>query len=132
MSKSFGNSIFLKDSPEVIRQKIQPMKTDIRRKRRSDPGEPEDCPAFTLHKAFVAEDKRKEIAEGCRTAGIGCLECKNVVIEELIHTLAPFRKKREEFINNPNRVWNLLEMGNTKARTVAEQTMTEVRAALGF
>jgi tryptophanyl-tRNA synthetase len=132
MSKSFGNSIFLKDPPEVIRKKIQPMMTDIRRKRRTDPGEPEDCPAFTLHKAFVAEAKREEIAEGCRTAGIGCLECKNIVIEELIQTLTPFWEKRETFIKNPDRVWDLLEKGNTKARTVAEQTMQEIRTALGF
>jgi tryptophanyl-tRNA synthetase len=132
MSKSFGNSIFLKDPPEVIRKKIQPMMTDIRRKRRTDPGEPENCPAFTLHKAFVAEAKREEIAEGCRTAGIGCLECKNIVIEELIQTLTPFWEKRETFIKNPDRVWDLLEKGNTKARTVAEQTMQEIRTALGF
>jgi tryptophanyl-tRNA synthetase len=132
MSKSFGNSIFLKDPPEVIQQKIQPMMTDIRRKRRTDPGEPEDCPAFTLHKAFVDEDKRREIAEGCRTAGIGCLECKNIVIEELIQTLTPFWKKRQTLINDPDRVWDILEKGNTKARTVAEQTMEEVRIALGF
>ncbi len=132
MSKSFGNSIFLKDPPEVIRQKIQPMMTDIRRKRRTDPGEPEDCPAFTLHKAFVDEDKRREIAEGCRTAGIGCLECKNIVIEELIQILTPFWKKRQTFINDPDRVWDLLEKGNTKARTVAELTMEEVRTTLGF
>lgn len=132
MSKSFGNSIFLKDPPEVIRKKIQPMMTDVRRKRRADPGEPEDCPAFTLHKAFVAEDERRKIEEGCRTAGIGCLECKNIVIEELIQTLTPFWEKRQTFINDPDRVWDLLEKGNTKARTVAEKTMEEVRTALGF
>jgi tryptophanyl-tRNA synthetase len=132
MSKSFGNSIFLKDPPEVIRKKIQPMKTDVRRKRRTDPGDPEDCPAFTLHKAFIPEEQRSEIAEGCRSAGIGCLECKNIVIEELIRTLTPFWEKRKTFIQNPDRVWELLEKGNTKARAVAEQTMEEIRTALGF
>jgi len=132
MSKSFGNSIFLKDSPEILRKKIQPMITDIRRKRRTDPGEPEDCPAFTLHKAFVAEEQRHAIEEGCRTAGIGCLECKNIVIEKLIQILTPFWEKRKHFIENPDMVWDVLEKGNTKARKVAQRTMEEVRTALGF
>ena len=132
MSKSFGNSIFLKDPPEVIRKKIQPMKTDVRRKRRTDPGEPEDCPAFTLHKAFIDKEQREEIAKGCRSAGIGCLECKNVVIDELIRILTPFWEKRKVFTHDPARVWELLEQGNTKAREVAQQTMEEVRNALGF
>lgn len=132
MSKSFGNSIYLKDPPEVIRAKIQPMKTDIRRKRRTDPGEPEDCPAFTLHKAFVPEEERKKLAQECRTAGIGCLECKNIVIEQLIQILTPFWEKRKSFVNNPDLVCAILEKGNTKARKVAQQTMREVRAALGF
>ncbi|MGD9346513.1 MAG: tryptophan--tRNA ligase [Candidatus Aminicenantes bacterium] len=132
MSKSFGNSIFLKDPPETIRKKIQPMITDVRRKRRTDPGEPEDCPAFTLHKAFVAEEQRRAIEEGCRTAGIGCLECKNIVIEKLIQILTPFWERRQRFIENPDIVWDVLEKGNTKARKVARQTMEEVRTALGF
>jgi len=76
MSKSYGNAIYLKDSPETIKKKISPMVTDTRRKRRTDPGEPDDCPVFTLHKAFVPEAKRQELAAGCRTASIGCLECK--------------------------------------------------------
>ena len=90
MSKSFGNSIYLKDPPEIIRKKIQPMMTDVRRKRRTDPGEPDDCPAFTLHKAFLPEEQREELAGGCRTAGIGCLDCKNVIIDKLIELLTPF------------------------------------------
>jgi len=132
MSKSFGNSIYLKDSPEVIRAKIQPMKTDVRRKRRTDPGEPEDCPAFTLHKAFVDEEQREKIAQGCRTAGIGCLECKNIVIEKLIQILTPFWEKRKTFADNPDMVLDILERGNTEAREVAQKTMKEVRIALGF
>jgi len=132
MSKSFGNSILLKDSPEVIRQKISPMITDTRRKRRTDPGEPDDCPVFTLHKAFVEKGKREELAKGCRTAGIGCLECKNVVIESLIELLAPFREKRSHFEKNPKLIWDILEEGNTKARRVAQKTMEEVRSAIGL
>ena len=132
MSNSYGNAIFLNDSPEVIRQKISTMMTDTRRKRKTDPGVPEDCPAFTLHKAFVAKEKRDELARGCRTAGIGCLECKNVVIECLLNLLAPYRERRSKFKKNPHLVWEILEEGNKKARQVAQKTMEEVRAAIGF
>jgi len=132
MSKSFGNAINLKDSREVIRHKISTMMTDIRRKRRSDPGVPEECPVFTLHKAFVAKEKREELAEGCRTAGIGCLECKNVVIDSIIQILNPFWEKRRVLESNPKLVWEILEEGNKKARFVAQKTMEEVRSALGF
>ena len=89
MSNSLHNAIYLSDPPEEIRAKIAPMVTDTRRKRRTDPGVPDDCPVFTLHKAFVEKEKREELAQGCRTACIGCLECKNVVIDKLIETLAP-------------------------------------------
>ncbi len=132
MSKSFGNAILLKDSPEVIRQKISTMMTDVRRKRRTDPGVPEDCPVFTLHKAFVTTKQREELAQGCRTAGIGCLECKNVVIESLLNLLTPYREKRDEFEKKPQLVWEILEEGNDKARLVAQKTMEEVRSAVGL
>ena len=132
MSKSFGNSIYLKDPPEIIRKKIQPMITDVRRKRRTDPGDPEDCPAFTLHKAFLPEDQREELAGGCRTAGIGCLECKNVVIDRLIELLGPFREKRKTFEANPDSVWSILEEGRRKAEATAQKTMEEVRKAIGL
>jgi tryptophanyl-tRNA synthetase len=132
MSKSFGNAIFMKDPPEVIRQKILPMVTDTRRMRRTDPGEPNDCPVFTLHRAFVGKEKQEEIARGCRTAGIGCLECKAVVIESLIEELAPCRERRAKFEKNPGLVWDILEEGNAKARRAAGETMAEVRTALGF
>jgi tryptophanyl-tRNA synthetase len=132
MSKSYGNAIFLKDSPDLIRQKISTMKTDVRRKRRTDPGVPEDCPVFTLHRAFVPKKKREELAQGCRTAGIGCLECKNVVIEILIDLLSSYREKRVRFEKNPYLVWEILEEGNSKARRVAQKTMEEVRSAIGL
>jgi tryptophanyl-tRNA synthetase len=132
MSKSYGNAIFLQDSPQTMRQKIETMMTDIRRKRRTDAGEPEDCPAFTLHKAFVSHEKREELAQGCRTASIGCLECKNVVIERLEEILSPYREKRKSFEKNPRLVWEILEEGNGRARVAAQKTMEEVRARLGF
>lgn len=132
MSKSYGNAIYLKDPPEDLRNKISTMMTDTKRRRRTDPGEPEDCPVFTLHKAFVEEAKRLELAQGCRTAGIGCLECKEVLIQSLIRLLTPFWKKRKEFEKNPQLVWEILDEGNRKARQQAQKTMADVRQAIGL
>jgi len=132
MSKSFNNAIYLKDPPEVIREKIAPMVTDTRRKRRSDPGEPDDCPVFTLHRAFVEKERREELAAECRRAGIGCLECKNVVIESLIQLLTPYWEKRALYEKNPAQVWAILAEGNGRARRAAQETMEAVRAAVGF
>ncbi|MGB7296490.1 MAG: tryptophan--tRNA ligase [Candidatus Aminicenantales bacterium] len=132
MSKSFGNAIYLKDSPEIIKEKIAPMVTDTRRKRRSDPGEPNDCPVFTLHRAFVEKGRRDELAAECRRAGIGCLECKNVVIDSLIRILTPYWEKRALYEKNPGRVWAILDEGNARARRAAQKTMEAVRDAVGF
>lgn len=132
MSKSYGNAIYLKDPPDLIRKKISTMKTDTRRKRKTDPGVPEECPVFTLHKAFVPSQKRNHLAQSCRTAQIGCLECKKVVIETLVHILTPFWKTRRQLEQNPSQVWKILEKGNQKARITAQKTMEEVRSAIGF
>lgn len=132
MSKSYGNALFLKDSPDLIRQKIATMKTDTRRKRKSDPGNPDDCPVFTLHKAFVEKNKREELAQGCRTAGIGCLDCKKVVIERICQILSPYWERRKKFEKKPKLVWDILEEGNQKARKEAQKTMEEVRDAIGI
>jgi tryptophanyl-tRNA synthetase len=132
MSKSFGNAIYLKDTPEVIREKISTMVTDTKRKRRSDPGEPADCPVFTLHTAFVEAWKREELARECRRAGIGCLECKGVVIDRLVQLLTPYWEKRQKLEKSPDEVWAILEDGNDRARRAAQKTMAEVRRAIGF
>jgi len=132
MSKSFGNAIYLKDRPEVIRAKIAPMVTDTRRRRRSDPGEPNDCPVFTLHNAFIEKGKRQELAEACRTAGIGCLDCKNVVIETLIDLFGPYRERRTKLEADPDFVWGVIKEGNARARKAARKTMAAVRDAIGM
>lgn len=132
MSKSYGNAIYLKDTAETIRQKIMPMITDTRRVRRTDPGEPDDCPVFTLHKAFVPKDKQEEIAAGCRTAGIGCRDCKAVVLEHLFRFLEPVWERRRRFEEHPEKIGEILEAGNIRARTTAQAVMAEVRDALGF
>jgi tryptophanyl-tRNA synthetase len=132
MSKSFGNAIEIKDPPDVIRRKIMPMVTDTRRMRRTDPGEPNDCPVFTLHKAFVPKTVQEEIAVGCRTAGIGCLDCKKTVLDHMLAELAPISERRRAFESDPDRVWAILEDGAARAREAARRTMDEVHAALGF
>jgi tryptophanyl-tRNA synthetase len=132
MSKSYGNAIYLKDGPDVLKRKILPMVTDTRRMRRTDPGEPDDCPVFTLHLAFVPKDKQDEVARGCRTAGIGCRDCKAVVIEHLIRILEPIWEKRARFEQTPKLIWDILEEGDSKARAAAQATMAVVREALGF
>jgi len=132
MSKSYGNAIYLKDDAETIRQKIMPMVTDTRRVRRSDPGEPNDCPVFTLHRAFVPKEKQDEIAGGCRTAGIGCRDCKAVLLEYLFRFLEPVWERRRRFEEHPEKIWEIFEAGNVRARQAAQATMVDVRNALGF
>jgi tryptophanyl-tRNA synthetase len=130
MSKSYGNAIFLSESEKETERKILPMTTDTARVRRTDPGDPEKCPVFTLHRVYTPEAERAEQDRGCRTAAIGCVDCKRVLIGHLNRFLAPLRRRREEFSADPDRVWRLLDEGTERAREVARGTMAEVRAVL--
>ena len=130
MSKSYGNAVYLKDPPEVIREKIKPMVTDPARKRRADPGTPEICPVFDLHKAFSPRDSQAWAAEGCRTAGIGCLDCKGRLIDHLLHRLEEIHERRPRFASHPDDVWDILKEGSKRARETARATMEEVRSAM--
>ncbi|HEV8642535.1 MAG TPA: tryptophan--tRNA ligase [Methylomirabilota bacterium] len=130
MSKSYGNAIYLSDSAETIRQKVRPMVTDPARKRRSDPGNPEICPVFDLHKIFTPADDREYCATGCRTAGIGCLDCKDVLLKHLEPALAPIRERRQGFAEKPDMIADILREGSARARRVAQSTMEEVRRAV--
>jgi tryptophanyl-tRNA synthetase len=130
MSKSYGNAIYLKDDPETIREKLRPMITDPARKRRSDPGNPEICPVFDLHKAFSPPDVREWAAQGCHSAGIGCLDCKAKLADHLIAKIAPVHERRQQLAKRPDTVWKILVEGSKQARQVAEATMDEVRAAM--
>jgi tryptophanyl-tRNA synthetase len=130
MSKSYGNAVFLKDPPEVVREKIRTMVTDPARKRRADPGTPEICPVFDLHKAFSPKDTQEWAAEGCRTAGIGCLDCKGKLLDHLLHRLEGIHARRPEFAARPDTVWDILQAGSRRAREVARATMDEVRSAM--
>jgi tryptophanyl-tRNA synthetase len=125
MSKSYGNAIYLCDPATAVDEKIRPMVTDVRRKRRSDPGVPEDCPVFALHKAYSKTDEIAEVAAGCRTAGIGCLDCKKILIANVNDFLEPFRQRRSKYENMS--VNDILEPGNLRAAERARQTVAQVR-----
>jgi len=130
MSKSYGNAIQLSDPSDVIRQKIRPMVTDPARTRRSDPGNPDICPVFDLHKIFTPDADRQMVATGCRTAGIGCLDCKDVLLKHMLPPLEKIRERRQAFAEKPDVVKDVLMEGSRRARVVAQQTMAEVRAAV--
>ncbi len=130
MSKSYGNAVFLKDPPEVVRQKIKPMVTDPARKRRTDPGNPDICPVFDLHKAFSPKESQEWAAQGCRTAGIGCLDCKGRLLDHLLQRLEGIHARRPEFAARPDTVWDILQAGSHRAREVARATMEQVRSAM--
>jgi tryptophanyl-tRNA synthetase len=130
MSKSYGNAIYLKDDPEAVRQKLRPMVTDPARKRRTDPGDPDRCPVFDLHRAFSPLPTREWAAAGCRTAGIGCLDCKAKLGEHVLERLAGVHARRPEFARRPDSVWDVLLEGSKKAREVAEATLEDVRGAM--
>lgn len=132
MSKSYGNAVFLSDTPEAIDQKLSRMMTDPARVRRTDPGEPEKCPTFQLHKIYCTEDEIRYVSHGCRTAGIGCLECKKVMIKHVIDDLAPFREKRAQLESKPGEVEEVLEAGSQAAQKIAAATMDEVRETVGL
>jgi tryptophanyl-tRNA synthetase len=130
MSKSYGNAIYLKDDPEAVRQKLRPMLTDPARKRRTDPGNPDICPVFDLHKAFSSKDTQDWAAAGCRSAGIGCLDCKGKLTEHMLERLAPLSARRREWEKRPDDVWQILVEGSRQARATAQATMDEVRGAM--
>ena len=130
MSKSYGNAIYLKDDPETLKQKLRPMVTDPARKRRTDPGDPDECPVFDLHRAFSPVATREWAAAGCRSAGIGCLDCKAKLAEHMLERLAGVHARRPEFARRPDTVWDTLLEGSKKAREVAEATMEDVRGAM--
>jgi tryptophanyl-tRNA synthetase len=106
------------------------MVTDPARKRRTDPGTPEKCPVFDLHKAFSTPETQAWAAEGCRTAGIGCLDCKSKLADHLVARLLPLHEKRRDYAAHPDTVWDVLREGGKRARTAAEATMQSVRAAV--
>jgi tryptophanyl-tRNA synthetase len=130
MSKSYGNALFLTDSREVVSRKLAGYMTDPARQRRTDPGNPKACPVFDLHKVFSMPEDTERIDRECRTAEIGCVDCKKIAADHLSNFLAPIQERRKTYEQSPQKVWEVLEDGTRKARAVAQATMAEVRAAV--
>jgi tryptophanyl-tRNA synthetase len=130
MSKSYGNAIFLSESAEETNKKIMSMVTDVQRPRRTDPGEPDRCVAFTLHRLYTPEEERARIVKECRGAEIGCVDCKKILAKNVVNELAPFRARRSELAAQAELVDQLLAEGNLRASSEAARTMEEVRTAI--
>ncbi|MBV9572749.1 MAG: tryptophan--tRNA ligase [Acidobacteriales bacterium] len=132
MSKSYGNTILLTDPEPAVRQKLKTMVTDPARVRRTDPGEPDVCPVGDLHKIFSDGDTMLRVYEGCRSAGIGCIECKGWAADALVSILSPMQERRKKYEDNPRLAWDILEAGSARARKIASSTMDHVRQAMGM
>jgi len=132
MSKSYGNAILLSEPEAEIRRKLKTMVTDPARVRRTDPGNPQVCPVYSLHKIYSPSEKIAEVEVGCTTAGIGCIQCKSWVADNLITQIRPLQERRAKYEQNPRQVWDMLEAGSERARKVAEATMDDVRKAMHF
>ena len=132
MSKSYGNTIMLTDPEPAVRQKLKTMVTDPARVRRSDPGNPDVCPVGDLHKIFSDKATIAKVDQGCRSAGIGCIECKSWAADGLVRLLNPMQERRKKFEENPRLAWDILEAGSERARKSAGETMDTVRAAMGM
>jgi len=132
MSKSYGNTVLLTDPEPVVRQKLKTMVTDPARVRRSDKGNPDVCPVGDLHKIFSSEETMAKVNEGCRSAGIGCIECKGWAADALVQLLSPMQERRRKFEENPRLAWDILEEGTKRASQAAAETMKDVRAAMGM
>ena len=130
MAKSYGNAIWLSDPPDEIRKKALNMMTDPQRVRRTDPGRPEVCPVFAYHKLFSPPDVIAWSDQGCRTAGIGCVDCKKAMADQLIRWIEPIQARRKEFEAHPEQVWDILDAGSDVARKAAKRTMKRVRNAI--
>jgi tryptophanyl-tRNA synthetase len=132
MSKTYNNCIYLSDTPDEVTKKIKTMVTDPARVRRTDPGTPELSPVFHLHKIFSSQDEQEEIVNGCTAAGIGCIDCKKILIKNIFKVLEPIWEKREHYLKQPGLIDDVIEQGTHKARQKAQHTMEEVVKAMGL
>jgi tryptophanyl-tRNA synthetase len=132
MSKSYGNTIALREDPAEVEKKLRTMPTDPARVRRTDPGDPEKCPVWQLHQVYSDDDTREWVQNGCRSAGIGCVECKGPVIEGVLAELKPIRERAQEYLDDPGAVRSVIAEGCEAARDIAEETLDEVKKAMGL
>jgi len=130
MAKSYNNAIWLSDPPDEIREKVRNMMTDPQRVRRTDPGRPEVCPVFAYHKLFSLPETIAKVDRDCRTAAIGCVDCKKLMMENLVTWIEPVQTRRREFEAHPEQVWDILDAGSKKAHAAAKRTMKRVRNAI--
>jgi tryptophanyl-tRNA synthetase len=130
MSKSYDNAVMLTDPELVVRQKLKTMVTDPARVRRTDRGNPDVCPVGDLHKIFSSPETKAKVNEGCRSAGIGCIECKSWVADAIVKILNPMQERRKKYEDKPRLAWDILEAGSARAREIADATMDEVRKAM--
>jgi tryptophanyl-tRNA synthetase len=132
MSKSYGNAIAMRETPAEVERKVRRMPTDPQRVRRTDVGDPARCPVWQFHQVYSDEPTREWVVSGCTTAGIGCLDCKQPVIDAIVREQQPWHERAEAYLTNPKQVQWIVEVGTERARTVARQTMREVRDAMGI
>jgi tryptophanyl-tRNA synthetase len=130
MSKSYGNFLLLSEPEASLRQKVKTMVTDPARVRRTDPGNPDVCPVGDLHKIFSDKETLAKVDVGCRTAGIGCIECKSWVADNIVTVLKPMQERRKKYEDNPRLAWDILENGSARAEKIAEGTMVQARDAM--
>jgi tryptophanyl-tRNA synthetase len=132
MSKSYGNSVDLTDDPRTVFDKLSRMVTDVRRQRRTDPGDPKDCPAFRLHEIYCTAEERAELEAGCKTAAIGCLDCKKVMIRRVVEELEPIRLRRLQLDERPGLAAEVLTEGGKRAQGHAAETLSQAKRAMGL
>jgi tryptophanyl-tRNA synthetase len=132
MSKSYGNALLMREEPKVLTDKVRRMMTDPARVRRSDPGEPERCPVWSLHQIYTTPEVRDWAANGCRTAGIGCLECKQPVIDAMLREQQVWRDRAQPYLDDPSLLRSIVADGCDRARHAAQETMRDVREAMGL
>src|SRR5262245_3364741 len=132
MSKSYGNAVLMREEPKVLTEKIRRMPTDPARVRRSDPGNPEKCPVWQLHQVYTSAETHEWVVKGCTTAGIGCLDCKQPVIDAMIKEQEPWRERAQPYLDDPSLLRSIVADGCDRARHVAAETMRDVRDAMGL
>ena len=132
MSKSYNNTISLREDPELVKQKINKMPTDPARIKLTDPGDPNKCPVFQMHKIYSSEDTSNWVTDGCKNAKIGCIDCKKPIVDSIISELRPIQEEIAKYQSNPNLIQEIIFEGSERARSVAKATMEEVRDAMGI
>ena len=132
MSKSYNNTVGLRDEPDLITRKIRTMPTDPARVKRTDPGDPAKCPVWQFHLVYADAARKQWVQQGCRSAGIGCLECKQPVIDAVLAEQAPMRERAQRYLDDPTLLRNIVADGCEKAQKLAQETMRDVREAMGL